>query len=62
MLFRSGAVYRDAALAAEGAPLFGALGLRWTPGAWQLEALFTEDLKVGSAPDVSFQLGIRRGF
>ena len=54
-----GEIYRSAPLDDAGAPVFGALGARWEAAQdWQIEALFSEDLNVGSAPDISFQLGI----
>jgi len=56
-----GEVYRSAALDRDDAPVLGALALRWTgPSGWVVDAAFSEDLKVGSAPDISFQLGLRR--
>jgi hypothetical protein len=58
-----GEVYTQAPLDAGGAPVWGGLGLRWQASRrWQLEALFIEDLAVGSAPDITFRAGLRRAF
>ncbi|MEE4277701.1 MAG: DUF3187 family protein [Halieaceae bacterium] len=55
--------YTDSILADSGSPLWGTLGLRWAPLAgWLLEAQFSEDLVVGSAPDISFLFNLRRRF
>ena len=57
------AVYRGEPLAANGAPVWGTLGLRWAPAPrWRLDALFSEDLAVGAAPDITFLLGVSRQF
>jgi hypothetical protein len=46
-----------------GAPVLGTLGLRWLPArGWQLEGQFSEDLNVGSAPDVTFRLAVGRSW
>ncbi len=37
----------------------GTLGIRWHGQQWQVHGAVLEDLKVGSAPDVGFQLGVR---
>ena len=56
-------VYRAAPLASSGTPVWGVLGLRWAPrAAWLLEADISEDLQVGSAPDVTFMLGVTHLF
>ena len=56
-------IYATAPLAEDGIPVWGTLGLRWTPGrTWIVEAQFNEDLNVDTAPDITFILGISRGF
>lgn len=56
-------VYARQALTANGAPVWGTLGLRWRPDKrWLVDAQFMEDLAVGSAPDVTFRLGFSRSF
>lgn len=58
-----GVVYDSRPLDGRGAPVWGTLGLRWSPGdAWTLDAGFSEDLAVGAAPDVTFMIGLSRGF
>lgn len=53
--------YEAGPLGASDVAVWGGLGLRWQPeGAWTLEAQFSEDLKVGSAPDISFRLSVAR--
>ena len=57
---REGA-YEDGALSAHDMALWGSLGLRWQPGAdWIVEAQFSEDLRVESAPDITFRLALGR--
>ena len=56
-------IYATAPLAEDGAPVWGTLGLRWAAGrSWIVEAQFNEDLNVGTAPDITFILGVSRGF
>lgn len=58
-----GRVYDSAPLPRNEPSVWGALGLRWQPATdWRIDALFTEDLQVGSAPDITFQLGIAHAF
>ena len=46
-----------------GTPIWGTLGLRWNPGSrWLIDASFSEDLAVGTAPDITFLLGVSRRF
>ena len=53
-------IYTAPALSGNGTPIWGSLGLRWQPSSrWALEASFAEDLQVGTAPDVTFQFGLR---
>ncbi len=53
--------YEEGPLGANDVAVWGGLGLRWQPeDAWTLEAQFSEDLNVGSAPDISFRLGVAR--
>ncbi len=55
--------FDEGPLATAGTPVLGTLGLRWTPDQrWLLEAHFSEDLAVGSAPDITFLLGASRRF
>lgn len=61
--------YTEDPLATAGTPLWGTLGLRWLPvlrssepGAWVIEGSFSEDLVVGSAPDITFLLSVSRSF
>ena len=56
-------IYATAPLAEDGMPVWGTLGLRWAAGrSWIVEAQFNEDLNVGTAPDITFILGVSRGF
>jgi hypothetical protein len=58
-----GSVHDRAPLDSGGAPLWGTLGLRWQPApGWRLEGAFSEDLAVGTAPDVTFLLRLQRDF
>lgn len=44
-----------------GTPVLGTLGMRWRPiNGWDLEMQFSEDLNVGSAPDVTFRFAVSR--
>jgi hypothetical protein len=55
--------YRSAVLGDPGAVLWGTLGLRWQPTRrWRVEGAFSEDLAVGSAPDITFLLNLAREF
>ncbi len=55
-------IYQREPLAENGTPLWGTLGFRWQPAqGWAIDAHFSEDLSVGTAPDVTFLLGVRRG-
>lgn len=50
-------------LEAIGTPVLGTLGLRWLPApGWQLEGQFSEDLNVGTAPDVTFRFALGRSW
>ncbi|MFT7286932.1 MAG: hypothetical protein ACI87W_001041 [Halieaceae bacterium] len=54
-------VYEQAPLNNSGAPVWGTLGLRWQPAErWFVEAQFSEDLAVGTAPDITFRLALSR--
>ena len=54
-----GVTYRQKPLAANGAPLWGTLALRWRPSRdWVVDAGFAEDLAVGASPDINFRLGL----
>jgi hypothetical protein len=56
-------VYDAAVLGANGAAVWGTLGLRWQPrNRWIMDAQFVEDLAVGSAPDISFRFALSRRF
>ncbi len=53
----------DGLLNEGGNPVWGALGLRFSPGeAWRFDFQFSEDLAVGSAPDITFLLSASRRF
>ena len=55
--------YTSGVLATLGTPVWGTLGLRWQPAqGWQLEGQFSEDLNVGTAPDVTFRLALTRSW
>lgn len=57
---REGA-YEAGPLSTHDLALWGSLGLRWQPNAdWIVEAQFSEDLKVESAPDITFRLALGR--
>ncbi len=57
---REGA-YEVGPLSTHDMALWGSLGLRWQPGTdWVVEAQFSEDLKVESAPDITFRLALGR--
>jgi len=56
-------VYGESPLDSSGTPLWGSLGLRWSvTDAWSVDAGFSEDLAVGTAPDVTFMAGVTRRF
>ncbi|MEM1188111.1 MAG: DUF3187 family protein [Pseudomonadota bacterium] len=53
----------DGVLNESGDPIWGALGVRYSPGdAWRFDFQFSEDLAVGSAPDITFLLSASRRF
>ena len=55
--------YAASVLGDPGVALWGTLGLRWQPARrWRVDGAFSEDLAVGSAPDITFLLSIARDF